>query len=352
MTIIKKTIYFILIVLVVWHSSDVTAVENPFEIRVFDGHVEVMPPYRLVSGKHYRLQAVSSDREVLTAQWFLAGNLGRITTGNQPTLTTVFVGEGYLICRVNGVEQRVRLNVVPATGTLGNRGGTLKSPAGVEISLPEGALLVEQHIGIEIVTSPGLTPTAQQLIRVVQISPARLVLKRPAQLTFLFGADVFPNIKPHFYFWEPFGKQWVPLRSRMNTVQGSVTASINHFGIYALMVPTPANVKRADRLQIQNVKLSPRVFFAPDRNRLTIAYQLNAPDAMQAFVTMDIFDLRGKRVRRLLENAPHYIGPHIAQWDGLTDDGRLVRNGRYFLIIRARMGSQRTVYRKLVVVFK
>ena len=81
-------------------------------------------------------------------------------------------------------------------------------------------------------------------------------------------------------------------------------------------------------------------------------YQLNAPDAMQVFVTMEIFDLRGKRVRRLLENAPHYIGPNVAQWDGLTDDGELVRNGRYFLLIRARMGSQRTAYRKLVVVFK
>ena len=138
----------------------------------------------------------------------------------------------------------------------------------------------------------------------------------------------------------------------MNAIQGSVTASMNHFGIYTLMVLPPADLERTDRLQIQNVKLSPRVFFAPDRNQLTIVYQLNAPEAMQAFVTMDIFDLRGRRARRLLENAPHYIGPHVAQWDGLADDGVLVRNGRYFLIIRARMGSQRTAHRKLIVVFK
>ena len=346
------TIYFILILLVIWHPSDVTAVEDPFEIRVFDGHVEVMQPYELISGKQYRLQAVSVDEKIFAAQWFLAGNLGRITTGNQPMLTAVFVAEGDLICRVNGVERRVRLNVVPATGTLGNRGGTLKSPAGVEIRLPKDALRIERHIGIEIVASPGLPPTARQFISVVQISPTRLVLKQPAQLAFRFEGDVFPDAKPQLYFWEAFGKQWVPLQSRVNTVQGSVTASINHFGIYTSMVPTPANVERADRLQIRDVKLSPRVFFAPDRNRLTIVYQLKAPDAMQAFVTMDIFDLRGKRVRRLLENAPHYIGPHIAQWDGLTDDGELVRNGRYFLIIRARMGSQRTAYRKLIVVFK
>ena len=336
----------------IWHTSDVTAVEDPFEIRVFDGQVEVMQPYRLISGKRYRLQAVSLDKEVLTAQWFLAGNLGRITTGNQPTLTTVFVGEGDLICHVNGVEQRVRLSVVPATGTIGSHGGTLKSPAGVEITLPESGLAIERQIGIEIVASPGLPPTTRQFLRVIQISPARLVLKRSTQLTFLFGGDEFPDAKPQLYFWEAFGKQWIPLRSRVNAIQGSVTASINHFGIYTLMVLTPTDLERTDRLQIQNVKLSPRVFFAPDRNRLTIAYQLNAPDAMQAFVTMDIFDLRGKRVRRLFEDAPHYVGPNVAQWDGLTDDGVLVRNGRYFLVMRARRGSQRTAHRKLIVVFK
>lgn len=336
----------------IWHTSEVTAVEDLFKIQVFDGQVEVMRPYRLISGKRYRLQAVSSDKKVLAAQWFLAGNLGGVTTDNQPTLTAVFVGEGDLICRVNGVEQRVKLSVIPATRTIGNRGGTLKSPAGVEIILSEGALTIEKQIGIEIVASPGLPPTARQFIRVIQISPARLVLKRPTQLTFFFREDAFRDAKPHLYFWEVFGKRWIPLRSRVNAIQGSVTASINHFGIYTLMVLPPADLERTDRLQIQNVKLSPRVFFAPDRNRLTIVYQLNAPDAMQAFVTMDIFDLRGRRVRRLFEDASHYIGPNVAQWDGLTDDGVLVRNGRYFLVIRARMGSQRTAHRKLVVVFK
>lgn len=336
----------------IYHVSEVAAVDDPFEIRVLDGQVEVMQPYRLISGKRYRLQAVSADKKVLAAQWFLAGNLGGISAGNQPMLTAVFVGDGDLICRVNAVEQRVRLSVVPATDIIGSRGGTLKSPAGVEITLPESALAIERKIGIEIVASPGLPPASRQFVRVVRISPAQLVLKRSTQLTFSFQSEEFPDAKPQLYFWEAFGKQWIPLRSRVNTVQGSVTASINHFGIYTLMVRPPVDLERTDRLQIQNVKLSPRVFFAPDRNRLTIMYQLNAPDAMQMFITMDVFDLRGRRVRRIIEDAAHYIGPHIAQWDGLTDDGAFVRNGRYFLVIWARMGSRRTAYRKLVVVFK
>ena len=172
----------ILILLTIW----LPAVAEPFEIQVFDGHVAVMPPYRLISGKSYRLQAVASDEIVeakgprpYSAEWFLTGNLGRITTGNQPTLTAVFVGEGGLICRVNGMERRVQLSVVPVTKTIDSNGGTLQSPIGVEISFPEGALAIEQKIGIEIVPSPGLPAAAQRFVHVVRISPQRLVLKRP-----------------------------------------------------------------------------------------------------------------------------------------------------------------------------
>ena len=76
--------------LMICFTSDVTAVEDPFEIQIFDAQVEVGQPYQLVSGKHYRLQAVSTDEKILTAQWFLSGNLGRITTGNRPTLNGSF----------------------------------------------------------------------------------------------------------------------------------------------------------------------------------------------------------------------------------------------------------------------
>ena len=92
--------------------------------------------------------------------------------------------------------------------------------------------------------------------------------------------------------------------------------------------------------------------FAPNMHPLTITYQLNAPNATQAFVTMDIFDLRGRRIRRLLADTQCYIGANIAQWDGLTDDGRLVRNGRYLLVIGARTAAQHAMQRKLIVVFK
>ena len=348
----RITTYLIFIVLIVFLSPDVIADVSPFEIHVFDGTTEVMQPYKLISGKRYRLEAISSEKKVLPAQWFLSGNLGRITTGRPSMLSAVFVGQGSLICRVEGVEQRASLRVVPETKTLGSGGGKLQSPAGVTIELPEGALIVEQEIGIEIVPPPGLPPTQHRFVRVIRISPEKLVLKRSGQLTFSFGSDGFTDTKPQLYFWEVFGKKWVPLQGSENTIQGGVTISINHFGIYTMMAATPEDLERSERLQIQNVKLSPRVFFAPDRHRLTVAYQLNAPDATQVFVTIEIFDLRGRRVRRLLEEVPRYIGSNAVQWDGLSDAGMLVRNGRYLLVIRARTGAQQAMQRKLIVVFK
>ena len=351
-TLFHRIIHFIFILLIVLFTADVRAVESPFEIQIFDGAAEVMQPYMLISGKQYRLQAISPDKKVLPAQWFLSGNLGRITTSLPPILTAVFVGKGHLICRVADMEQRVELSVVPEAEVIGGSGGKLQSPADVAIDLPKGALAAEEKIGIEIVAPPALPPTLQRFVRVVRISPERLVLKRPAQLAFLFQNAAFMAAKPQLYFWEAYAKKWVPLQGREDKAQGGVTTSINHFGIYALMAAVPEDLKRSEQLEIRNLELSPRVFFAPDRHRLTIAYRLNAPDATQVFVTIDIFDLRGRRVRRLLEEVPRYIGPNAVQWDGLTDDGALVRNGRYLLVIRARTGSRQTLRRKLVIVFK
>ena len=358
----QTTIYPILIILTVFQIPNVHAAPDRFKIQVLDGEAKMSPPYMLISGKQYRLEAISSDKEVLSAEWFLSGNLGSITTSLPPILTTIFVGMGELICHAEGVKQRVKLNVVPATKIIGSNGGKLQSPAGVVMELPESALATEEKIGIEIVAPPGLPPTPQRFVRVIRISPEKLVLKRPGQLTFLYPRYVsthtreasggLTDAKPLLYFWETFGKRWVPLQGHVDAIHGGVTTPINHFGIYTVMAAPPETVKQSEQLQIQNVTLSPRVFFASDRNRLTIAYQLTAPEATRVFVTMEIFDLRGRRVRQLLENAYNYTGQNAAQWDGLTDDGSLAKNGRYLLIIRARTGGQQVGYRKLIVVFK
>jgi hypothetical protein len=54
-------------------------------------------------------------------------------------------------------------------------------------------------------------------------------------------------------------------------------------------------------------------------------------------VSLIIFDLRGQRVRRLLE-AQQPVGAHEAIWDGLSDDGSAVASGLYIARLESQLG--------------
>lgn len=65
----------------------------------------------------------------------------------------------------------------------------------------------------------------------------------------------------------------------------------------------------------------------PFNARTTIAYQV--PDGLPsaALVTLEIFDVRGRRLRVIdLDRGP---GSHVAQWDGRSDHGSPVPAGMY-----------------------
>ena len=96
----QTTIYFTLIALTALSMPSVNVAAAPFEIQVFDGDIKVPPPYTLISGKRYRLQTVSPDKKGLPAQWFIAGNLGRIAADKITILTAVFVGDESTVLRV------------------------------------------------------------------------------------------------------------------------------------------------------------------------------------------------------------------------------------------------------------
>ena len=68
----------------------------------------------------------------------------------------------------------------------------------------------------------------------------------------------------------------------------------------------------------------------PFRQSTTIDYTVE----QAAPVTLDIYDLLGRRVRRLVEAASHPPGPHRAVWDGRDDSGTPVSSGTYFYRLR------------------
>lgn len=64
-------------------------------------------------------------------------------------------------------------------------------------------------------------------------------------------------------------------------------------------------------------------------------------------VTVEIYDVAGRMVRRLLQAAPLAAGPHAVTWDGCDDGGRAAASGAY--VARVRAGA-RTVGTGLVLV--
>ena len=69
----------------------------------------------------------------------------------------------------------------------------------------------------------------------------------------------------------------------------------------------------------------------------TIAFEL--PRAAE--VSLDIYDLQGRLVRRLLDESPYVSGAHKQVWDGRDGDGRVTSSGVYFY--RFATGDQKRV---------
>jgi len=87
-------------------------------------------------------------------------------------------------------------------------------------------------------------------------------------------------------------------------------------------------------LGVSDISVEPNPF-APDNGPAVICFVLSSNDSRMPFVTARIFNMAGQPVRELVTNEPHGKGRATVEWDGLTDDGEVARNGRYVVEIEA-----------------
>ncbi len=345
-------------------------------------------PYVLISGTLYPLKAMGRDAFDnainVDVTWQVDGNLGQIVLPHQapmlsvrsdpdsgeglPLLEAIFVGEGRLSTNAGEVSTVEKITIRPTVVPIGRAGGQIKSPAGIALNIPARAFTAKRNVEISIIKSPGTTLPAQredslgkeiytrspQIARVVEIRPHKAILKHPAQLTFSYARPIvneFDSTKLSLYFWDDFQEKWIPISSRVDRDAKTVSASINHFAPYTLMESDQV-IPPSDSLRIDAIRLNPPVFYAPETNRLTIEYLLNAPDSNEANVTIEIFDFHDQPVVTILKDAPRRIGRNAEQWDGRTESTEIVRNGRYVLLITAEAGGETVSEIELLVVFK
>ncbi|MDF1576760.1 MAG: C-GCAxxG-C-C family (seleno)protein [Bacteroidales bacterium] len=72
----------------------------------------------------------------------------------------------------------------------------------------------------------------------------------------------------------------------------------------------------------------------PFSNRTTIRYSLDRQDS----VSIEIFDIQGRRIKTIMSNMPHVSGEYTIEWDGTNDQGGRAEAGVY--IFRFRAGSK------------
>lgn len=103
---------------------------------------------------------------------------------------------------------------------------------------------------------------------------------------------------------------------------------------------------------------SPEIIAVNDGNSepgTRIDFLPSAPQGQSAIVSIIIYNMAGEKIRTLAKQEVYEQTNQTLYWDGLTDSGRLARNGRYlvhFISGGINQKSKQKRILKTVVVFK
>ena len=231
----------------------------------------------------------------------------------------------------------------------GTRDRTLTDLAGTEILLPSQSIPFRAQFSLSYPRQPeprrfdaarGGRPGTTAGSRVIRFSlqsdrsllgdsllvPARVSLAADPSL------DLFESTHSVGHF-NAHDLSWAALESE--NAGGLVrTEQANRLGDYAI-------VALAGDLEVRHLSALPTPF-SPEIAPLRVGYFLETPFP-PATVRVDILTIRGELVRRLVPEEHQWPGRYGSgsslreiQWDGLTDDGKRARNGRYLIRVSAR----------------
>ena len=291
------------------------------------------------------------------------GNVADISSeGRVSTSDARYIGPISIVARDNatGLADTVTVSVFAQLDGATER--ALTDHAGTDIVLPAGAIPFRSQLSLSyprqpvprrFETSRGSEPGTTAGTRVVRFSlqsdrsllgdtllvPARVALPPDASMDLFEGGN-------DVGFFDRDDLSWSPLPSAV-VGQQIATDQANRMGDYSI-------VSQSDGLAIRHLAALPTPF-SPEIAPLKIGYFLESPFP-PASVRVDILSVRGELVRRLVASELQWPGRYGSrsglreiEWDGLTDDGKMARNGRYVIRVEASDRSGR-VSRSIPVV--
>ena len=148
--------------------------------------------------------------------------------------------------------------------------------------------------------------------------------------------------------------RWDKQAARWDLIQGegSGRAEIETLGLFALLV-------RSRPLEILHIRYLPNPF-SPEMDTdadgvagLAIHIKVTSKLSRTPFLTVRIYNLLGDLVRVVRRGQPVAKETDLLiRWDGLTDDGRLARNGRYLVRTELEDGGGRIEHLGTVVLIR
>ncbi|MDQ1326822.1 MAG: hypothetical protein QG641_102, partial [Candidatus Poribacteria bacterium] len=307
------------------------------------------PPYKLISGNQYSLYVrgfdsygneISQLNEVI---WKITEDKGVIIpSSDKVILSTLFIGSGEVSAIIGKVSVSTSINVIPYVQKVNsNSGSIIQGPFDVEIDISPKAFRNDETISVSLYQSSGAVQNTKRIGYVYKFEPEGAILSIPAKLTlsYKYVSTAVDDTKLSIYFWDKFQKKWIRAGGYVDSGQKTVTVNVNFLSQFTIMQEeTEIKIKNSNYLEVH---LTPNAYFAPEVNHLTINYNIGWKNREVVSVTISIYDVRGSLARELVSKSPKYPGWNSDQWDGTDESGKIVKNGRYFVVIIAETDKDR-----------
>jgi len=331
-----------------------------FTVREGDGEIDADQ-----ASAGIQASTVTGTDGTATAQWMLGAgkNVARAT------ITPVETGGTTMVEFTVNAQNNVAQSTVSSSST---ETQTISLSDGTKLEVPPGAVVTDTTISIEQKYDPMVedeyeqgvpsphtdsvyldylttegekdldggtgVPLAFEMLPSGKLFTEPVLFKIPLPL----GTSAELAAKARLYFWDVV--EWVPVGGEVELISGQywLTAALNHFSTYAVVVEeTPAPSTAGPLLTGISLSSNP---FTPNgdglNDRLTIRFGL----ARDSVVSVTIWDTGGNVARTLVEAENLPAGWLSVQWDGSTRWEGRVSSGNYILEIEALSdnGEQRT----------
>ncbi len=295
---------------------------------------------------------------------------------NSITLSPTFIGDLYITAQSGFVQRTDTLNV--KYPLLGNATGlSLFHDSLVQLMIPDSLLTTNGYIALTSKSKRQLSlesPTQQLYSDYYSVHyPLLNHTQKSPILKFTIPEDDQPDQHDALYYndssniWLQYTTE-PPTTSFLSKIPAStqylsssdslieLSIESGRYNFYGLS--NASKLKSIPELAITPNPFSPYVTASNDGNLepgTRIDFYPYDESSAHLQVSITIYNMAGERIRQLIYNNSFPTEPQSIYWDGLTDSGRMARNGRYLLRFTTKTYHSNSLIQNVlqsVVVFK